>query len=81
MATVEDIRARKKIRSEFSKRMIDITNMDLQVIHNVAYIRGVIRPIKGGATDLRSELEMIARIIKSAGLVKDVVLDCTVRGG
>ena len=81
MATVEDIRARKKIRSEFTKRMIDITNLDLQVIHSVVYLRGVVRPIKGGPQDLKSELELISRIIINSGLAKDVIVGCTIRGG
>ena len=81
MATVEDVRARKKIRGEFTKRMIDITALDLQVMHGVVYLRGVIKPIKGGPTDLKSELELISRIIINAGLAKDVIIMCTVRGG
>ncbi|HXH60766.1 MAG TPA: hypothetical protein VNI20_05350 [Fimbriimonadaceae bacterium] len=79
MATVEDIRTRKKVRSEFTKRMIDITGMDLQVLHGVAYVRGVIKPIKGGPTDLKAELELIATIVKNANLVKDCVIDATIR--
>ena len=81
MATVEDIRARKKIRSEFTRRMIDITNLDLQVMHRVVYLRGVVRPIKGGPQDLKSELELISRIIINSGLAKDVIVGCTIRGG
>ena len=81
MATVEDIRARKKIRSEFTRRMIDITNLDLQVMHRVVYLRRVVRPIKGGPQDLKSELELISRIIINSGLAKDVIVGCTIRGG
>ena len=79
MATVEDVRARKKIRSEFSKRLIDITALDLQVHHQVLYIRGVIKPIKGGNPDTRAEMERIKGIILQSGLVKDVIIDCAFR--
>ena len=75
MATLEDVRTRKKVRGEFNKRMIDITGMDLQVLHGVAYIRGVLKPIKGGPQDLRKEVELIAKIVRNSGLVKDVVID------
>ena len=79
MATVDDIRNRKRIRSEFTKRLMDITAMDLQVLHGVVYLRGIVRPVKGGVADLKSEVALIAQIIKQAGLAKDVIIDCQFR--
>ena len=79
MAKTEDVRARKRIRSIFIKRRIDITGMSLQVMHGVAYIRGVIKPIKGGATNLKDEMVVISKIIRQDGVVKDVVIDCAYR--
>ena len=79
MATIEDVRARKKIRSQFIKRRIDITGLNLQVMHGVAYFRGVLKPIKGGPTDLREEMMLISKVIQKAGLVKSVVVDCAFR--
>lgn len=80
MATVEDIRNRKRIRSEFTKRLIDITAMDLQVVHGVVYLRGVVKAVKGGVSDPRAEVELIARNIMTLGLAKDVIIDCQFRG-
>ena len=79
MATVEDIRNRKRIRAEFTKRLIDVTAMDLQVLHGVVYIRGVIKPIKGGVGDPKAEVKTIANSIKQLGLAKDVIIDCQYR--
>ena len=79
MATVEDVRARKKIRSYFIKRRIDITGLNMQVMHNVAYFRGVLKPIKGGPTNLQEEMAQISALIQKAGLVKAVVVDCAFR--
>lgn len=79
MATQEDIRNRKRIRSEFVKRSLDITGMDLQVLHGVAYIRGIIKPIKGASGNVRSEVELISRLIRQQNLVKDVVIDAQLR--
>jgi hypothetical protein len=78
MATVEDIRNRKKIRSEFTKRALDITGMDLQVLHGVVYVRGVIKGLKGGA-GARTELEHVVTAIRQLNLAKDVILQATVR--
>lgn len=79
MATVEDIRNRKRIRAEFTKRLVDITGMDLQVHHGVAYVRGVIKPIKGGNPDVKAEVAVIANNVKNLGLAKEVVFDCHFR--
>ncbi|MCH8980193.1 MAG: hypothetical protein IH945_13280 [Armatimonadetes bacterium] len=79
MATVEDVRARKKIRSYFTKRRIDITGLNMQVMHGVAYFRGVLKPIKGGPTNLQEEMAQISGLIQKAGLVKSVVVDCAFR--
>ena len=81
MATVEDIRNRKRVRSEFVKRSMDITGLDIQVIHGIVYLRGVIKPMRGGIQDLRSEVQLIANNLRQLGLAKDVVIDCTFRGG
>jgi hypothetical protein len=81
VATTEDVRNRKRIRGEFSKRMMDITGLDIQVIHGTVYLRGVIKPVRGGVGDLRAEVQLIANNIRNLGLAKDVVIDCTIRGG
>ena len=60
MADPADVAGNKALRREFSRRMIDITQADLRVTHGVAYIRGAIKPIKGGPTDMRKEVELIA---------------------
>jgi hypothetical protein len=79
VATVEDIRNRKRIRSEFVKRRMDIPGLDLQVLHGVVYLRGVVKTIKGGPTDLRAEVELVCGLVKQTGLAKDVVIDCQFR--
>lgn len=77
----EDVRATKALRSELGKRMIDITATDLRVTHGVAYVRGVIRPIKGGPTDLKAELHIVEKIIRQKVGIKELVIDCTIRSG
>ena len=79
MAKPEDVRAKKKVRSELTRRMIDITSMDLQILHKVAYVRGVIRPIKGGAPDVKEEVTMVFRHMKQKGVILDYFIDCIFR--
>jgi hypothetical protein len=78
MATVEDIRNRKRIRAEFTKRPLDITGMDLQVLHGVVYLRGVIKGLKGGA-GVRTELEHVVTAIRQLNLARDVIVQATIR--
>jgi hypothetical protein len=78
MATQEDIRNRKRIRAEFTKRPLDITGMDLQVLHGVAYVRGVIKSLKGGA-GAHKELEHVVTAIRQLNLARDVIIQATVR--
>jgi hypothetical protein len=78
VATVDDIRNRKRIRSEFVKRALDITGMDLQVVHGTVYVRGVIRGLKGGS-GARVELEHVVTAIRQLNLARDVIIQATVR--
>lgn len=79
MADPHDVAATKMVRSEFGKRMIDVTNADMRVTHGVCYIRGSLKPIKGGPSDIRKEVEIIMKVLRQRAGIKDVVLDCTIR--
>ncbi len=81
MASQEDIRASKALRQEIAKRMIDITGADLRVMHGVAYIKGVVKPIKGGPQNLAAELELVSRVLRNSPRmgIKDVIIDCAIR--
>lgn len=79
MADPKDVAATKLVRQEFSKRNIDTTRADLRVTHGVVYIRGSVAVIKGGPTDLRAEVETIAKVLRSRQGIRDVIVDCTIR--
>lgn len=52
---------------------------DIRASHGVVYVRGVIKPIRGGATDIKAECELIARVLRVKPEIRDVVLDCVYR--
>ncbi len=79
MAKLEDIRAKKKIRTALNRNMVDITSMDLQILHRVAYLRGVIRPIRGGPPDVKEEVQRIFRHMKQTGVIADYIIACIFR--
>ena len=75
-----DVRGTKAARAEFSKRGVDTTMADVRCMHGVLYIRGTIRPIRGAAySDLKAEMELIARVLRQKQDIRDVILDCTYR--
>ena len=78
MADPQDVQLTKLLRREMTRRMMDTGMTILRVTHGVAYINGVIRPLKGGPEDLRAELEIVGKILRQRG-IKDVVIDCTFR--
>lgn len=79
MADPNDVAATKIARREFNKRQVDVGLADIRVSHGVVFVRGVVKPIRGGPTDVKSECEHIARILRQKPEIRDVILDCTYR--
>lgn len=79
MADPKDVQAAKYLRSELGKKMIDVTQADVRVMHGTAYIRGVVKGMKGGPTDLKAALNLAATGLRQKGIIKDIVVDCSYR--
>lgn len=80
MADANDVRASKYLRSELGRKMIDVSQADVRVMHGVAYIRGVVKTIPGGPSELKSAIQTCCDGLRQKGIVKDVVIDCAFRG-
>jgi len=79
MADPADIAATKMMRRELGKRMIDVNQADIRVMHGVCYIRGVVRAIKGGPENIKAEIELLGRAMINTKRIKDCVVDVIVR--
>jgi len=80
MANEDDVRGTKYARSEFGRRGVDLTQADLRVMHGICYVRGSVRALRSSnITDLRAEMEKIAKVLRTKQEIKDVVLDCIYR--
>jgi len=80
MANEDDVRGTKAARSEMGRRGVDCTYADIRVMHGVCYIRGTVKAIRGSnIPDIRSEMEIISKVLRSKAEIKDVVLDCIYR--
>lgn len=76
----EDLAGTKTARQILGRRGIELTRVDLRVMHGVLYIRGQASKMRGfEIPDLRAELENCGRILRQKPGIKDVVIDVTYR--
>ena len=80
MADANDVSATKMLRREFARRPIDISAADLRVSHGVAYVRGVLKPMKGASAPMQEMIDHISKALRSRSEFRDVVIDCIIRG-
>ena len=77
MKDIKDVHGLRMARTELSKRGIDTTRADVRMMHGVLQIRGRIGVTKSSnITDIKTEMEHIARILRGKSEIRDVVLDC-----
>ena len=76
----EDVAITRMVRRELNRRKIDSTLADVRVMHGVVYIRGVIRGMRGGATDVKAEMDLIARLLRQKTEIREVNVDVMYRG-
>lgn len=79
MADPKDVEMTKLVRREFNRRKIDTTLADIRVSHGVVYLRGTIKPMRGGTEDPREEVAIIAKALRCRPEIRDVVIDCVFR--
>lgn len=75
----EDVAATKLVRRELNRRKIDASLVDIRVSHGVVTLRGVVKPMRGGAGDVKAEIEIVARALRSRTEIRDVIMDLIYR--
>jgi len=71
--------ATKAVRKEFARRPIDTTLMMVTSAHGVVRLTGQVKAMRGHQMDLRSEMELIAKVLRQRPGIRDVVLECIMR--
>jgi hypothetical protein len=70
----------KMVRGQIGRRLIDATQLVIQVSGGVVHFGGVLRPMRGtGLTDMQQEMNNISTILRQKPGVKEVVWDVTLR--
>lgn len=75
----EDASMTRLVQREISRRYIDATRLDVKAVHGVVYLRGSIRKLRGHDVDLKKELEVINRVLRSKPGIRDVIMDVDIR--
>ncbi|MEO7454263.1 MAG: hypothetical protein ABIV13_05820 [Fimbriimonadales bacterium] len=79
MPRPEDMEAAKTVRKEFARRPIDTSLMMVTTAHGVVRLGGQVKAMRGHQMDIRSEMALIAKVLKQKPGIRDVVLDCIMR--
>lgn len=76
-----DRQATKIVRAAFARRGIYTGLADVRVMHGIAIIRGTVTAAPGHKfADLKVELELLAKVLRSKPEIRDVVFDCNIKG-
>jgi len=77
---VEDVAMTRLVQREVGRRYIDSTRLDVRAMHGVVYMHGSLKRLRGHDIDLKHELEVICRIIRSKPGIREIILDVDLKG-
>lgn len=77
--SVEDARMSNAIRHEIVKRAIDSSRLEVRVTHGVVYLSGEVRELRGGASDLRKEMEILHHVLRGKPGIREVINEAHMR--
>ncbi|MEP6755525.1 MAG: hypothetical protein ABJA67_08500 [Chthonomonadales bacterium] len=73
---VEDARQRRLVHHELTRRYVDFTQVDVQVVHGVCYLRGIMRQLRTHPeVNLDHEAEIIQKTLMRVNGIRSVVWD------
>jgi hypothetical protein len=77
---LEDARQTRSIQRELCRRYVDLSMVDVRVIHGVAYLRGVMQKLRTHPEiDLEQEAEIIRKVLRQQPGIRDVVWEVRAR--
>ncbi|MBA3725108.1 MAG: hypothetical protein H0W86_01335 [Armatimonadetes bacterium] len=80
MPRPEDIEAMRTVRKELARRPIDTSMMNIGLNHGIVKFGGQVKAMRGHALDLKVEVELVAKVLRTRPGIRDVVIDCIFRG-
>lgn len=76
-----DVHALKSVRSMLARRGIDISRADVRVQKGICYIRGFVSAMPSAhIADINTEMDQVARLLRTKPEIRSVVVEITSRG-
>lgn len=72
---VGDSETTRLAQREIGRRSIDASRLDVRSAHGVVYLRGTIEALRGHDCDLKHELEVIHRILRTKPGIREVIME------
>lgn len=77
MVDPRDVHGLRVVRSELTRRGLDIGRADVRLMHGVLTIRGTIGSLPGSnVSDVKMEMDHISRFLRQKAEVREVIIDC-----
>ena len=73
--SAHDAAMTRMAQREISRRFLDNTRLDVKVSHGVVRIQGSVGRLRGYEVNLKHELDVINRILRSRPGIRDVIID------
>ena len=71
---MEDAHQTRLIQRELTRRYVDLSQVDVRVIHGVCYLRGTMMKLRTHPEiDLDHEAEVIRKVLRQKSGIRDVV--------
>ena len=71
---LEDARQTRQIQHELCRRYVDLSDVEVRVIHGVCYMRGHMRKLRSHPEiDLNHEAEIIRKTLRQHPGIRDVI--------
>ena len=81
MRNEDDVRGVKHARAVFGKHGVDISRADVRLAKGILTVRGMVGFVRGAAaTNMKAELEIIGKNLRSNPSIKNVVYEISFPG-
>jgi hypothetical protein len=77
---LEDASQTRMVQRELCRRQVDMSRVDVRVIHGICYLRGIMQKLRTHPeVDLEHEAEIIRKILRQKAGIRDVIWEVQMR--
>ncbi|MCC6485576.1 MAG: hypothetical protein IT209_12075 [Armatimonadetes bacterium] len=72
---VQDAETTRMVRREIIRRHLDDSQLQVNAMHGVVYLRGILKVCAGHPRDLKEEMLILHRVLRSRPGIRDVIFE------